>query len=291
MDVKLLYTVIAAADCGSFMEAGAALGLSVSSVSLHIRSLEEETGQVLFDRKSRPPVLTDEGRDFVRRAREVVAHWESLSDSLTRDPARGVLKIGAVHTTVAGVVPAALLRLQQDRPELNVQLTTDLSHQLEDKLHRLMLDCAIVNRPERIEADLAYEAIAREPLMLIAHRSVAGDDVRRILQDQPYVRFNRRARVAKIIEAELAKRRIRVTSHMEIETLDAVISLVRNALGVSIVPVREGDPAFAGDIKTLPLGSPPCSRELGVLWRHDGPRAHLVDFLVQALKAQYKSIG
>lgn len=288
MDVKLLYTVIAAADCGSFAEAGVALGISISSVSLHIKTLEEETELTFFDRKSRPPVLTEAGRDFVQRARDVVAHWESLSDSLTKDPARGVLKIGAVHTTVAGVVPAALLRLRQERPELNVQLTTDLSHGLEDKLHRHLLDCAIVTRPERIDAELAYEAIAKEPLMVIAHRSVAGQDVRRILQGQPYVRFNRRARVAKLIEVELAKRRIAVSSHMEIETLDAVISLVRNALGVSIVPVRTGDPAFAEDIKAVPLGSPPCSRELGVLWRRDSPKGHLVSFLVQALQSQYR---
>ncbi len=136
MDVKSLYTLIAAADCGSFAEASAKLGISLSAVSLQLRGLESETGLTLFDRRTRPPQLTEEGRDFVGRAREVLVQWEALSDGLSRDPASGLLKVGAVHTAVSEVLPAALQRLQAERPELSLRLATGLSHDLEEQVRR-----------------------------------------------------------------------------------------------------------------------------------------------------------
>ena len=73
MDVKTLYSIIAVADHGSFNAAARALGLSLSSISVQMRALEDEVGKVLFDRSRRPPPLTDEGRDFVERARDLIA--------------------------------------------------------------------------------------------------------------------------------------------------------------------------------------------------------------------------
>ncbi|WP_051631063.1 LysR substrate-binding domain-containing protein [Afifella pfennigii] len=287
MDVKSLYTLVAVADCGSFAEAGQRLSLSVSSVSLHIKALEEETGLVLFNRHTRPPALTEEGRDFVARAREVLAHWEALSEGLTRDPARGILKIGAVHTTVAGAVPAALRRLQLAYPQMHMRLATGLTHDLEAQVRHRLLDCAIVTSPEMDEPDLTYFPVAEEPLVVIAHRSVKGRSDREILESEPYVRFNRRARVARQVEQELARMKINVNSRMEIDTLDAVAALVASALGVSVVPRNAGGQSFPAEIRTVPFGSPPVMRQLGVVMRADNAKAHLVSLLVKELRVTY----
>ena len=85
MDIKDLYTLIAIADRGSFAEAGTSLGLSLSAVSTQMRSLEESLSTKLFDRSRRPPVLTEAGLDFTNRARELIVHWESMSEALRKD--------------------------------------------------------------------------------------------------------------------------------------------------------------------------------------------------------------
>ena len=287
MDVKSLYTLIAAADCGSFAEAGASLGISLSAVSHQLRALESETGLTLFDRRKRPPLLTEEGRAFVERARAVIAQWEALSDSLSRSPARGSLRVGAVHTTVAAAMPAALLRLQAAYPDLSVRLATGLSHDLEDQLKRRMIDCAVVTEAEPEDPDLVAERIASEPLVLIAPKTAKGRDIGKILASQPYVRFSRQARVARLIEGELRRRNITVASRMEIDTLDAVISLVQSGLGVSIVPLNAGGRTFPKEIRALPLGSPPILRHLVVERRGDSAKSHLVSLLVEELRRVY----
>jgi DNA-binding transcriptional LysR family regulator len=286
MDVKTLYTLVAVADHGSFAAAGKAVGLSVSAVSVQMRALEGEIGQVLFDRSRRPPVLTDDGRAFVANARDVIARWEQLSDSLKQSAGGGVLKVGAPHTVVSGMLPAALLRLRKVAPDLAIRLSTGLTHDLEAAVRAGTLDAAIVTEPYSVPPGLTFEAFCEERLVVIAHTSVKGDDWQAVLTQNPYVRFNRLARVAQQVDTRLAEFGITVTSQMEIDTLEGVISLVAKGLGVSIVPDRAGGIAFPRSIRTLPFGDPPATRRLGVLAATSNTRQQFTRQLFEALAAE-----
>lgn len=283
MDIKSLYAAVAIADFGSFADAARSLRVSVSAVSVQIRALEKELGFPLFDRSTRPPALTEQGRLFVARAREVLAHWESLNDDLIRQTRGGVLRVGAVHTTVSGMVPPALRRLQDQCAELHIQLTTGLSHQLEDRLRRGALDAAVVTEPEILPDDVVFRRVIEEPLMVICHRSISGDSAKQILEANPYVRFNRQARVGQLIERALAARGIAVRSQMEIDTLDAVVRLVEERLGVSVVPVRRHGHTLPETIRAIGFSNPPLTRWIGVMEIRSNPRAHLVDLLFTEL--------
>jgi DNA-binding transcriptional LysR family regulator len=283
MDVKSLYSVIAVADHGSFNAAAKALGMSLSAISVQMRALEDEMELVLFDRSRRPPPLTDEGREFVGRARELIADWERLSASLKRGPGGGLLKIGAVHTVVSGLLPAALLRLRERMPDLGIRLTTGLSHDLEAALRGGRIDVAITTEPDTLPADLEFTAFCEEPLVVIAGGAAAGESFREVLQQNAYVRFQRQARVGALIDEVLAANRIKVTSAMEVDTLEGVISLVGAGLGVSVVPARSGI-AFPENIRVLPFGRPKAVRRLGVLAERRNARHHFFKPLLESLE-------
>ena len=284
MDVKTLYTMVSIADHGSFNGAAKALGLSLSAVSLQIKALEDEVGMVLFDRSKRPPPLTGDGRDLVEKARGLIADWERLSGTLKKSSGSGVLKIGAVHTVVSGALPPALLDLRKRRPDLDVRLTTGLTHELEAALMGGRIDVAIVTEPESLASGLTFEAFSADPLVVIAGRDTSGQTFRDVLEHQPYVRFARQARVAHLIDSALADAGITVNSHMEIDTLEGVVSLVGAGLGVSIVPARREHP-FPQNIRVLAFGDPPITRRLGLLSPESGPRRRFVGDLLDALVA------
>lgn len=285
MDVKTLYTLVAIADRGSFVEAGNAIGLSLSAVSMQMRALEEELDMRLFDRSRRPPVLTDAGLALTHRARDLIAHWESMSAALKRGTAGGLLKLGAVHTCVSGVLPLALRRLQQQGHKLDIHLTTGLSHELERAVQHRQLDVAVLTEPEVARSDLQFTPFVDEPFVVITHRGTPGDTDQQVLENTPYVRFNRAARVGTLIQEETVRRRIAVRSVMEIDTLDGVIAMVANGLGSSIVPARQVKNEFPASIRTLPFGAPPLTRRLGILVPLDNPRSHLSQVLLEALRA------
>ncbi|VVE54574.1 LysR family transcriptional regulator [Pandoraea terrae] len=285
MDVKTLYTLVAIADRGSFAEAGNAIGLSLSAVSMQMRALEEELGMTIFDRSRRPPVLTDAGLAFTNRARDLLTHWESMSAALKRDAAGGVLKIGSVHTSVSGVLPLALKRMQQQGHRIDVHLTTGLTHELEKAVHRRQLDVAVVTEPEVQRLDLQFLPFVDEEFVVITHVTTRGDSDKGVLETTPYVRFNRAARVGFIVQEEMVRRQIAVRSIMEIDTLEGVIAMVANGLGSSVVPARGVENEFPPTIRTIPFGSPPLTRRLGILVPRDNPRSYFSNVLLDALRA------
>ena len=71
MTLDQLRTFIAAAEEGSFSGAGRKLKRAQSVVSQTLANLELQIGVKLFDRRSRYPRLTDEGRELLQAAREV----------------------------------------------------------------------------------------------------------------------------------------------------------------------------------------------------------------------------
>ena len=285
MDIKTLYTLIAIADRGSFAEAGNAIGLSLSAVSMQIRALEEELDITIFDRSRRPPVLTASGLALTHRARDLIAHWESMSAALKKGTSAGILKLGTVHTCVSGLLPLALKRLQRQGHGLEIHVTTGLSHELEKAVHHRQLDVALITEPEVPRSDLEFLPFVDESLVVIAHRSAPGGTDEEVLQGTPYVRFNRTARVGHLVQEEIVRRQIAVKSMMEIDNLEGVIAMVANGLGASVVPARGVRNEFPASIRTIPFGDPPLSRTLGLLVPKDNPRSHLSQLLLGALQA------
>ncbi len=285
MDVRTLYTLLAIVDHRSFAEAGKAVGLSPSGVSLQIKNLEEEFGVTLFDRSTRPPRLNQDGQRFVHRAREIVASWERLTESLTRNSIVGVLELGAIPTIVSGALPIALQRLRRKTPDLRIRLTTGLSHELEDLLHRGSLDAAVLSQPTDLDPGMTWSSFCSEPLFVIAPKGTQGETDREILTGGPFIRFKRYAWVGRLIDEELRRRAIEVHSPMEVDTLEGIFGLVANGLGVSVVPRRSVARPFPPNVKAAPFGDPPVARRLGVLQRSDNPRVHLVQQLFDALAA------
>lgn len=283
MDVKTLYSFVTVVDHGSFADAAKALDLSVSSISVQMRGLEEDVGLILFDRTRRPPTLTPNGYEFALRAREVLETWEQLSESLRRPSSGGVLKIGSVHTAVTGILPPALLDLRISAPELSIRLSTGLTHELEAALRGGRVDAAVVTEPEVVSSDMTFEVVCEERLVVIAHCSASGSDFRTVLQENPYLRFNRNARVAKLVDAKLREFGLEVLSQMEVDTLEGIVSLVGTGLGVSVVPERFGS-SFPDKVKVYQLGVEPAMRKLGVLSLTSNGRKNFIDELIRSLR-------
>ena len=134
-----------------------------------------------------------------------------------------------------------------------------------------------------LPAGLAFREVAGEPLQLIASRATAGDDPRALLAAQPFIRFNRDAVVGAMIEAWLQREGLRVAETMELDSLEAISSMVFADLGVSIVPDRCVRPPARLPLRRLPLGPDGPVRVLGLAVRADGPKPRVVEEVHAAL--------
>ncbi|MEO1089629.1 MAG: LysR family transcriptional regulator [Pseudomonadota bacterium] len=284
MDIKDLYTFVAIAEHGSFLAASRALGLSPAAVSLHVKTIEDSLGEILFDRSVRPPVLTDAGRRALLRARRALEAWEELSARQPPDVS-GILEIGAVPTAIAGLLADGLAQMRRTSPQLKVHLSTGYSDELAERVTRGTLDAAVMMPPVTVPLGLAFDEVVVEPFHVVAAASAKGRTDLDLLRSQPYIRFRRQAWISRLIEGELERRKIRLEAAMEIDTLSGVLALVEAGLGVSILPLGQIGVHHATAIRAIPFGNPPATRTLGLLHRPDHPRAPQLLELKAALAA------
>jgi len=282
MDLKHLKTLIAIAENGSFAAAGEAIGLTQSAISLHVKSLEDELETKLFDRTTRPPRLNTRGRNLIDRARTIVEQCEGLSDIATGEAFSGSLDIGSVPTLLSGILPPALSAIRGSHPDIRIRVSSGLSADLVGRVHKGELDVAVVTEPSQLQTGLSWHMFAKEPLMVIAPEGTVGETDRELLDAGPFIRFQRYAWAGRLIDTHLKDRGIRVHTGMEIDSLEAIASMVKHGLGVSVVPDRAAADLPSG-IKKVTFGDPPLCRIIGVVERRDNPKIHLIRALVEIL--------
>jgi len=285
-DIKTLETFRSVASHGSFNAAAEEMGVSVSTVSLQMRNLESFAGMLLFDRGRKPPPLTRDGLAYLERVDAVLKAWSALKPQKIADKEDGHLHIGTVHTALSGIMPAALKCIHHRFPKLKVTITPGLSHELESQLLAGQMDCACLSMPEDASSGLEYRPVVAEPLVVIVHADHDGGSASACLKKGPYIRFNPKARVGALIEKALRQRELYPAAGMEIDTLDGVVALVENGLGVSVIPLSSTT-RLPASIRVFDLDGD-AGRQLGLAFPLVGRQVHLAAAIhacfMQALK-------
>lgn len=249
-----------------------------------MKALEEDWGVTIFDRSRRSPELTPLGRALVARAKDIIAAYDGLVPGiLGEESLRGIVRLGAVPTTLTGLVPLTISSLKHTFPALMISVTPGLTNALLNQVERGSLDAAITSRPEILPRNLAWLDVAEEPLELLVSPDVSSDDPLELLRSQPFIRFSRDAVVGEKIERWLQERKIEVNESMELESLEAISSMVLANLGVSIAPRPCVQHMASHPLKHLPLDRGNLYRTIGLASRKDNVRPRAIREVHQRL--------
>ncbi|MEM7596742.1 MAG: LysR family transcriptional regulator [Pseudomonadota bacterium] len=270
MTIKHLRTLVAIADAKTFSAAAERVHVTHAAVSQQMRTLEADLGVALFDRSTRTPELTPVARQVVARARQILHDYDTLIPSVMSDGGmRGTISLGAMPTTLTGLAPLAMRVLKDKYPEIGLQIRPALTRALLLEVERGTLDAAIVSRPHLMPEGVTFRELAQEPMHLITGLGETEGDPLRLLKTRPFIRFNRNAVVGSVIDDWILSRRIRVSETMELDSLEAITSMVHENLGVSIVPRLAVRPQGAPKVQEVSLGDAAPVRVLGLAYRED----------------------
>jgi DNA-binding transcriptional LysR family regulator len=185
MDRADLRLVVAVAEHGSFTAAAGRLGYTQSAVSRRIAALERAAGIALFHRDARGVRLTGPGAVLHRHARIALQAMDDAAAALAavRDGTAGPLRLGAVPTANATLVPRALARLEADHPQVEPRLREGGSVDLARAVTTGDLDIAVVFAVpvEPVPADVELVDLVRDPLLVAmprGHRLAGAREVR-----------------------------------------------------------------------------------------------------------------
>jgi DNA-binding transcriptional LysR family regulator len=141
-----LHTFYTVANAKSFTDAGKRLGLTQSSVSDHIRRLEETTGRRLFIRDTHSMSLTADGESLLIHARLILEAHARAEAQFHTPRLRGRVRFGASDDLAMGPLPDMLARFTQLHPEVELEITIGLTNDLYARLDEGQLDLIVGKR-------------------------------------------------------------------------------------------------------------------------------------------------
>ncbi len=263
MDLQKLRCFVAVAEELHFGRAAQRLSMLPSALGRHVRMLEEDLGVQLLVRTTRSVSLTEDGKLLFDDACALLAQAEAVATRF-RGRSRGqatTLRLGAIDSASAGLVPLLLHDFRQEHPDVSVILVENKTIRLLPRLLSGRIDLALVRPPENADKALEFLFLFHETAVVAVPDSNPLARRRRLaipdLSDQPLIVPDRRSRphshdltMKLFAEAGLQARVAQVA-----EEKHTIVNLVAADLGVAIVPRWTSRLKVSG-VKYVPLDVP-----------------------------------
>jgi DNA-binding transcriptional LysR family regulator len=283
--IRFLRTFVAVARYGSFAVAAEQMALTQSAVSMQMRALETEFRHELFDRCGRSIMLNAMGKSLLPHAQQLLSVYEAMkitAGGLEEDV--GPVSIGAVESVVGALAEAAAY-LKIARPSLDVRIIAAKSVDLAARVDAGEIDAAvIIDSPGRRPASVRWTPVYSEPIVLLANVNMVPASVPELLGTQRFLRFDRTQRTGVVIDRAIRKQRLKVNEFLELNSLEGIAELVRQGIGVAVVPLLRRSSWMRDDaLRVLPLPQTDLTRDVGMLERAQHGKMAVTAALVRHL--------
>lgn len=270
--IRTFKIFLAVARHGTFAAAGKEIGLTAAAVGLQMRGLEEELDQVLFDRGARSVVLNVAGRKLIPDIEDLVLRYEALASGGDSDELSGTVVMGALVSALMGAFADALWSVKRDHPRLKVRLFAGMSSDFAYKVEHGELDAAVVTQsPRALPASLIWTPLYAEPMVMIVPRKPhfeLPDAPLEILRCAPFIRFDRHTWTGDLVKEVLSQCAVKTSDEMELNSVEAIVEIVRQGFGISIVPqLANVDWARDGALEVISLPDIHVERRVGLIER------------------------
>lgn len=155
MTIQQCKYILKIAECGSFNEAAKQLFVAQSSLSVSVKSLEQELNIKIFERSGNGVYLTDEGTEFARYARQLAEQNDFILNRYAEGEQCKRLYVSTQHYDFVADIFAGLLNRTEEkhyRFSLREMKTYDVIHETENAYCDIGIiaikgnDCSVMER-------------------------------------------------------------------------------------------------------------------------------------------------
>lgn len=233
--------------CGSMTKAGESMGLTQSTVSLQIRTLERDLKKKLLHRSktsSKRFSLTEDGKIFYEMAISVLNAADGICEKFFFQSSKyhnSVLKIAGHHSVFSILIPQALKSVKVDNPDLRLQLSYLTRQEAFDQIEKDEIDVAIypMEDLELIQKNLTYQKVSPykpalitpvgHPLTKIPDKKITFEEIGKY----NYIHTGNYA-ISDIMKYNIASKVLKSDIELNHGSWDILKSLVSAGLGVTI---------------------------------------------------------
>ena len=268
MRIEQLQAFIAITETGNFGQAAKKCGVTQSTISRQIQSLEQDLGLPLFHRSTQAK-LTLGGEKLLPRAQKICLEWNKASQECA-DLIAGKqpeLCIAAIHSVCAHYLPPILQQFCLDYPEVQLRVTALGSDRALKVLRDGLIDLAIVmnNRFLTASAELELTVLYEEQVDVLMAANHPLSQLQKIppleLVKYPQVVFKDGYGMQRLVQEWFKNQNVQIKTAMELNTLDAFRGVIRQGRMIALLPHKAlidsyNDPTLAvrpisqSDLKT-----------------------------------------
>lgn len=273
MTFDQIRTFLWVARLGGFRKAAERLHLSQPAVSTRIANLEEELQVSLFERGRGVLVLTKQGTVLVSYAEQMLFVEEEIKQRVA-NPAEteGLFRVGASETIAQAWLPAFLKAFNQHYPQVNVDLTVDISLNLRASLLERRLDLVFLMGPI---SEFTVENVVLPRFDLHWYRSATNTETD--LTKIPVISYSSKTRPHRELMSELSHKvgpKVRVYASA---SLSASLKMIAEGIAVGPYPrALATDYLEAGQIVEFDPGIQPRPLEFTASYLSE-PRSFLIE--------------
>lgn len=238
-----------------------------------IKKLEGIVGAKLFERDTRKVTLTPEGELFAQAAVALIGEIEAAFDDMSEYVAlrRGRVAIAALPSLAANSLPAVIVEYKRLYPGVKVSLHDALSDQCLSLLRQGKADLALT-APGPDVLEFEAHTLCSDPFYIVCPKEhpLAKKRVVRVadLAGHEVIHLAKTSSVRQHVEILLREVQV-VHSGFEVEHLATVAGLVKEGLGISIVPGLTLFQFRQLDLVAIPLQSETLIRPVLIVRRKD----------------------
>ncbi|MDX5484361.1 LysR family transcriptional regulator [Bacillus pumilus] len=281
---KVFLTVV---ECGSFTKAGEKLGLTQSGVSHNIAKLESELGVVLLRRNRNGLSLTDAGERVMPHIRQIIHHASLLEQeaALIQGMEVGSIKIGTFSSFSSKMLPQLIHRFTKRYPNIQVELYEGGYEEIEEWIASGTVDVGFLTQPSR---EFETVPLFQDELVVLMQEDHRFHTKKVIevdsLHDESFIMP--KAGCDLLIKKLLKERGVKPQVLLEIGDNNALISMVQEGLGVTIIPTLILPPQMS-HTKVIPLETN-VYREINLAFKSFKAASPSAKRWIEAVKDQFK---
>lgn len=152
----------------SFSKAAQKLFISQPALSATIKRVEEKVGHPLFDRSTKPLMLTECGEKYMEAAEQIMNIQQAFTDYVNewQKGVVGNLTIGGTSLFTSLILPPLMAQFSKKHPNIQFTIVEDTTGNLEEKLQRGEIDLMMDN--DELSPHLAQGQLFFEEYILVA---------------------------------------------------------------------------------------------------------------------------
>jgi DNA-binding transcriptional LysR family regulator len=267
----------AVSEENSLTAAARKLRISTAAISERLQTLERDLDAKLVIRSGRTMALTPAGDAVVRLAEKILDHVRGLKQAAHSEKVGGKLRLGAIATALTSLLPAALKKIAEEFPNIELLVVPGTSDSLYAQMEAKSIDCAVmVQTPFRMSKQFDWWDLRAEPLVLLSHQDNFRRDIKTTIEQNRFIRIDRNDWTGQIVTRYLRDIGANTKDLFELNALETIFNLVAQKLGVAILPDWGLPKSGQNGMRIVPLPEAGYFRTIGLISAVVSPNAALV---------------